>query len=451
MRARRGACSRSSSNPTRAPEAAATGTPPQRDGGKAGGGPRAKTRTGTSRRTGPTPGPPPRSGGGTGGRTIPGREDAQPKQAANLPSGASRTAAEASEGRRRPYLIYGQNVVKQMTMYTIPGVHVDPQQTRHTCRIKRYPDGSVSITAANRAVFREPGWEPETAPPGRDLYENVPEDLRQLWADEAAYRILEDGHTPEEQQGAAAPEQAGGRPTDDRGRRRAASALRDLALSNDWRWFVTLTLNGDLIDRYDYQAVMKKLRTWLDNQVRRHGLRYVLVAEHHKDQAIHFHGFFPGGASGCMCMVDSGTLDVPGSKKPRKPRSQRQREAWLQAGAHPVFNCPAWPWGFSTAIPLYGRKEAAVAYVAKYVTKGTSKVGGRWYYHGGHLAGPEIEYADMDPADLGEHPGIGEYDVPAAGLHLRFAWYGADDQTGTKCDGCQRGECLGCCEEVRHA
>ena len=31
----------------------------------------------------------------------------------------------------------------------------------YNCRIKRYPDGSVSMLVADRDIFREPGWEAE--------------------------------------------------------------------------------------------------------------------------------------------------------------------------------------------------------------------------------------------------------------------------------------------------
>ena len=74
--------------------------------------------------------------------------------------------------------------------------------------------------------------------------------------------------------------------------RRAASKLRDIALCNDFRYFVTLTLDPAKIDRHDMDALVRVLNRWADNRVRRHGLRYVLVPERHKDGAIHLHGFF---------------------------------------------------------------------------------------------------------------------------------------------------------------
>ena len=83
-----------------------------------------------------------------------------------------------------------------------------------------------------------------------------------------------------------------------RAARRARAALRDLALCNDFDCFVTLTLDGAQVNRYDPKQVIQKLNRWADNKVRRDGLRYVLVPELHKDGAIHFHGFFRLGHSG---------------------------------------------------------------------------------------------------------------------------------------------------------
>ena len=160
--------------------------------------------------------------------------------------------------------------------------------------------------------------------------------------------------------------------------RRAKARVRRLALANDFRWFVTLTLDQQMVDRYDPKEVQKKLRTWLDNNVRRRGLAYILVPEHHKDGAIHFHGFF----NDALEAVDSGHKDSCG---------------------HPVYNLPRWALGFSTAIELYGEYGSAVAYVCKYIGKqGGERFMGRWYFSGGALAEPEKTYVDLDYRGLQE-------------------------------------------------
>lgn len=157
--------------------------------------------------------------------------------------------------------------------------------------------------------------------------------------------------------------------------RRARANLRRLALANDFRWFVTLTLDPAKIDREDAKIVAKKLGQWADNMVRRKGLKYVLVPELHKKGGIHFHGFFNDAVS----IVDSGHRD---------------------SGGHVIYNLPEWTLGFTTAIELYGDYGSAVGYVTKYIGKGNEKPMGRWYYSGGALAQPSKVYADLDRGEL---------------------------------------------------
>ena len=229
--------------------------------------------------------------------------------------------------------------------------------------VKRYPDGSAVITAANRRVFRVPGWEAVKQNP-RETYR---------MDDETAYGINErrgiaaDGGYTEGEVAALAANL-------DRAQRRARTAVRDLALANPFRFFVTLTFDKAKVDRWDDREVLRVTKNWLDNAVRRYGLAYVLVAERHKDGAIHFHGFFNDVLEG----VDSGHKTSRGQI---------------------IYNLPRWPWGFTTAIEVYGDYGAAVSYVCKYITKGTEKVGGRWYYHGGALKKPDVEYVNTDLFD----------------------------------------------------
>jgi hypothetical protein len=240
---------------------------------------------------------------------------------------------------------------------------------RHTARMKQYLGDQWELMVCSRPVFKEDGWEPSG------------------WRKPAARKprkAAEAADVDEQPPQAAAVDV-------DRSLRRAAAKLRDMALSNRFSYFVTLTLDQSKIDRYDMGQITKALNGWLDNHVRRDGLAYVLVPERHKDGAVHFHGFF----NDALGVVDSGTLDVPGSRKPRKPRSAAQRAEWLAAGAHVVYNLEAWPYGFSTALELYGDYAAAVAYVCKYVRKQREKIGGRWWYHGGKLDGPVISYPDV--------------------------------------------------------
>lgn len=279
----------------------------------------------------------------------------------------------------------------------------------YTCKMKVYPSGSVAVTAADRPIFRREGWE-ERHPRRSGFFGLTEADLN------------DPAMKPDRAEWEAA--QVKDRANIRRSRQRAMTAVRDYALCNDFGYFVTLTLDQSKIDRYDLAEIVRAMRVWCDNQVRRHGLKYILVPELHKDGAVHFHGFFPDGVE----VVDSGTIIPPEGGKPRKPRSKRQRAEWLSGGGHVVYNLPDWGYGYSTAIELYGNYHAAVAYVCKYISKAEGKLGGRWYYSGGKLQKPEVQLTDATIEDVlrdstDEKTGAVSariYDVPAVGLRLCY-------------------------------
>ncbi len=206
--------------------------------------------------------------------------------------------------------------------------------------------------------------------------------------------------------------------------RRAKSRVREIALANEFQWFVTFTLDQKKIDRYDMAVITPKLNDWLRNQVRRRQLRYVLIPERHKDGAIHFHGFMSW--DGVAPVAPSGTYTLSGWKKPRKPRSAAQAERWVQEGAREVFNVTGWKFGFSTAIAVYGDYGAAVGYVCKYVTKqvDSGKIGGRWYYSGGALRSPGVAYYNFSVEEVAAMDGAFCVDLEGCGSVLAV-WRGS--------------------------
>lgn len=276
----------------------------------------------------------------------------------------------------------------------------------HNQRIKEYPQGFVEVLTASKPIFREPGYEQAgkwaSEPRQRPQSPSVGE------ADQSAFSAACEARNAENIQRAV---------------RRAKQNLRDLALCNDMRYFVTLTLDKAKIDRFDMREITRKLNAWCSNMVQREGLAYILVPERHTPKegetvgAVHFHGFFNGAVE----VVDSGTISRPGDSKPRKPRSKAQREQWLAEGGHIVYNLPDWPLGFTTAIELYGDPVAAVNYCCKYIGKqqgGDSlpeKIGGRWFYHGGCRSKPKVSYNDVDFDAMAVLDGAFAWEVPAAG------------------------------------
>lgn len=77
---------------------------------------------------------------------------------------------------------------------------------------------------------------------------------------------------------------------------RTKSKIFELALCNDWEWFVTLTLNPEYHDRKDLKTYKTKLSTWIKNYNRLHKttIKYLLIPENHKDGSWHMHGLMMG-------------------------------------------------------------------------------------------------------------------------------------------------------------
>lgn len=250
-----------------------------------------------------------------------------------------------------------------------------------------YPGGELDILCSSDAIFYPEGWEP-LGDPGPALPRPKAREKGKVSEGDDMLRSV----------------------------RRARAQLRRLALSNKFSYFVTLTLDAEKIDRFDGKAITKALSTWCDNMVRRHGLRYVLVPERHKDGAFHFHGFMAGEG---LEAVDSGTLDMDGWKHPKRPRSAAQRAQWLEAGARVVYNLPQWKLGFTTAIALYGEYSHAVGYVCKYVGKQEGQRPlGRWYFSGGALAKPEKIVACLDYRQLKEDYQGQAVELPLPGQNM---------------------------------
>lgn len=232
----------------------------------------------------------------------------------------------------------------------------------HNGIVYTYPGGDVDIICASEPIFREPGWELAG------------------WEDERP-------------RGAAREKGKKSKGADmERSMRRARAKLRRLALANEFRYFVTLTLDPAKIDRYDGAAVTRALGRWADNMVRRHGLRYILVPEQHKDGAFHFHGFMAGRG---LVAQDSG----------------------VEWDGRPVYNLPQWTLGYTTAQELYGEYSAAVGYCCKYIGKQAGERPlGRWYYSGGALREPDKTYCDLEYRSvLSDHPDSAvEFSIPGS-------------------------------------
>ena len=267
----------------------------------------------------------------------------------------------------------------------LSGEKLTAEESKYNLREKYIPqpDGSLKLVeemCCNRFIFN---------PDGVEEYNKTERLRREAWA---AQLDEEYGHA--RPQRSAQPEGCAAR-----SQRRAKQRLRDYILCNDFSNFVTLTLSPDEIDRRDYAAIMKKLNRYLDNRVRRNGLKYIGVPELHKSGGFHFHFL----TNDTLPLVYSGTVVRPNGGRPVK-EATAMRQGFDIGACRRVYNVKDWRLGFTTSIYTYGDREAVAAYIGKYITKSYGKIGGRWYYSGGELLKPVYKYRRESFGDF-----VGDY------------------------------------------
>lgn len=183
--------------------------------------------------------------------------------------------------------------------------------------------------------------------------------------------------------------------------RRAKAKLYDLLRCNlDLKYFLTLTVSPDKIeDREDYAVIIKKLNQWLNNRVKRKGLKYCGVVERHKKGGLHFHFV----VNDSLDFVDSGTVKCVGKNKPVKVATANKYKIPLE-DRKMVYNLPEWSLGFTTAIEITedDLHLKTAHYLVKYLTKDFEKIGGRYYYSGGNLQKPKYVYFNCSFNDTDE-------------------------------------------------
>ena len=181
-----------------------------------------------------------------------------------------------------------------------------------------------------------------------------------------------------------------------RARKRAKDRIFDICMCNDWQYFFTGTFdfkdkNKDLDN--DPRKIMNKLNNWLAKQVFRKGLKYLLVAEYSpKNHLIHFHGLISGDIS----LELSDTVSFTFLKKPIKIQTAIKRKYDLSE-ARPVYHLKDWSdkFGFTTCIPVYGKKIHLSRYITKYITKDNDKIFGNYYFSSRNIKRePDIIYTN---------------------------------------------------------
>ena len=148
---------------------------------------------------------------------------------------------------------------------------------------------------------------------------------------------------------------------------RTKAAIFELALCNDWEWFVTLTLNPEYHDRKDLNNYKKKLSTWIKNYNRAHktNIKYLLIPENHQDGSWHMHGLMMG------LPIEDLHEFTEQEKIPIKILIEIKR-------GHKVYNWPAYQKTFGyISISKTRHIESVSKYITKYITKelGKTRIG----------------------------------------------------------------------------
>lgn len=277
----------------------------------------------------------------------------------------------------------------------------------YNCKIKLYPDGTKKYTVFNRLVYNPHHLDFYRKSNNR-YYIEYKEWLKGLDAFKDTKKNKE-----KENQLTLFDEEIR---TDSV--KRAKEKIFDIALCNDWNYFITLTLDCEKVDRYNKADINKKLKKWLNNQVNRKDLHYLIIPEYHKDGAIHFHGLIDNALS----VEDSKTYSVPSCSKPVSLRKLKSLNLTADSECvKPVYNLPSWSFGFSSAVELTGDSSVVSRYITKYITKDGKKIMGKFYYAGGHGLVREVpcEYKIIDyDSDLFKF--CKEYEVPNTEYKVKY-------------------------------
>lgn len=234
----------------------------------------------------------------------------------------------------------------------------------YNTKIKRYRDGSYTLTYCNRRVFVNQEEKKEFIK-SIDLEDSTKtEDIGNEKVKEIVNKF-ESSQTTTEQKQKRKEERTDHMKT-------AVDRIYDIAFQNEWDYFLTITIDPEQFDSKDVKEVYKKLSKWLNNKQQRKGLKYLLIPEQHKNGGIHAHALI----NDCFKLEHSGRYLYSG--KAYKAETLQKKGIDINL-LKPVYNVPEWKYGFSTAIPVDGNPARLACYITKYITKDCKKIFGKYY------------------------------------------------------------------------
>lgn len=175
---------------------------------------------------------------------------------------------------------------------------------------------------------------------------------------------------------------------------RTINTIYELARSNTWSYFLTLTIDPKKIDNTldNYDTFTKTIRKYLNNLKSNYApdLKYLVVPELHKDgKKIHFHAL----------VADVGNIKFSFSGKVSvgKYIYSLDKCSWGQK----IYNMPLWKFGWSTATKVRDNNKVA-GYICKYITKDLLSVtkGKRRFWASLNLSRAEVRYYNVSYGDL---------------------------------------------------
>lgn len=161
---------------------------------------------------------------------------------------------------------------------------------------------------------------------------------------------------------------------------RARQQISELALCNDWDYFVTLTLDASKFNRQDLKRFNKEFNIFLRDYGKKHNIKiqFLLIPELHSDGlSWHFHGLFHGLPESLLHQFKIG--DTMGFKVAEKVKNGDTVYKWQDYENK---------FGWCTFEPIKDH-NAVSRYIVKYINKDLARsvkeLNAHLYYHSRNL------------------------------------------------------------------
>ncbi|NHI67123.1 hypothetical protein [Lactococcus petauri] len=184
--------------------------------------------------------------------------------------------------------------------------------------------------------------------------------------------------------------------------------IRHYILANDFKYFVTLTIDPKKRDSLDYEIAKQTLLKWCRAQRKTKGkFDYIFVPEFHKSGRVHFHGVIG------QPEYRSFTLTEATNPKTGEILIRHNRQ---------VLELKEWRYGF-TDVTLIEDKERTSSYMTKYISKelmtGAEMFGKKRYFPSRGLKKPEILFIEDEDSDYSDFiPNFGVVDTDDFGNNI---------------------------------